>query len=375
MTTPMFSLMNTGSPMIEHHAAAREYGDLVHDAPAIDPQTPIEEVERMFLSDASLRCLIVVDGARQPIGMVMRERFHERMSKRFSPALYHEKPVSRLMDRDMACAEWGTDPVQLLEMAGARPEERMYDSLIMTRDREYIGVLPAKQLSELSTRVRRNAERKERAVLQSTLQAFDSIQGETGYVKKAAEEGKLHASAMMDKTLAGKTSLDHVSSSFQQVLEQVNDQAAEMEHLRQYTHAVADSIGVIRGWSDSCQMLALNASIEAARAGEYGLGFQVVAAEVRKLAMLTKAAAGQIEETLVQMIQALNEAIHTGERTREQVGMTATGVEAACGRFGQLLQAIAHDQERMAQIAACAQRVEQRAQAAHAELKRMAERD
>ncbi|WP_242069542.1 methyl-accepting chemotaxis protein [Paenibacillus dendritiformis] len=361
--------------MNEHRAAAREYDDLVHDAPAIDPQIPIEDVEEMFLSDSSLRCLIVVDEARQPVGIVMRERFHERMSKRFSPALYHEKPVSRLMDRDMACAEWGTDAAQLLELAGSRPEERMYDSLIMTSGGQYAGVLSAKQLSELSSRVRRNAERKERAVLQSTLQAFDSIQGETGYVRQAAEEGKMHASAMMDKTLAGKTSLDHVSSSFQQVLEQVNDQAAEMEHLRQYTHAVADSIGVIRGWSDSCQMLALNASIEAARAGEYGLGFQVVAAEVRKLAMLTKAATGQIEETLGQMIQALNQALHTGERTREQVGMTATGVEAACGRFEQLLRAIAHNQEQLAQIDACAQRVEQRAQAAHAELKRMAERD
>ncbi|BFH15446.1 hypothetical protein WJ0W_004190 [Paenibacillus melissococcoides] len=90
---------------------------------------------------------------------------------------------------------------------------------------------------------------------------------------------------------------------------------------------------------------------------------------------MTKAGTGQIEETLGQMIQALNQAVHTGERTREQVGMTATGVEAACGRFEQLLQAIAHNQERPAQIDACAQRVEQRAQAAHAELKRMAERD
>lgn len=375
MTMPILSLINPGSPQITHRGAVSEYDDLVHVAPEIDPRTPIEDVEDMFLSDSSLRCLIVVDGARQPIGIVMRERFHERMSKRFSPALYHEKPVSRLMDRDMACAEWGTDAAQLLELAGARPEERMYDSLIITSGGQYAGVLSAKQLSELSNRVRRNAERKEKAVMHSTLHAFDSIKGETGYVRQAAAEGKLHASAMMDKTLAGKTSLDDVSSAFQQVYGQVNDQAVEMEHLRQYTQAVADSIGVIRSWSDSCHMLALNASIEAARTGEHGLGFQVVATEVRKLAMLTKAATGQIEETLAQMVQALNQAVKTGERTREQVGMTASGVEAACGRFEQLLQAIAHNQEQLAQIDSCAQRMEERAQSAHAELRRMAERD
>lgn len=107
MTMPILSLINPGSPQITHRGAVSEYDDLVHAAPAIDPRTPIEDVEDMFLSDSSLRCLIVVDGARQPIRIVMRERFHERMSKRFSPALYHEKPVSRLTDRDMACAEWG----------------------------------------------------------------------------------------------------------------------------------------------------------------------------------------------------------------------------------------------------------------------------
>lgn len=76
MTMPMLSLINPGSPQIKHRGAAPEYDDLVHDAPAIDPWIPIEDVEDMFLSDSSLRCLIVVDGARQPIGMVTRERFH-----------------------------------------------------------------------------------------------------------------------------------------------------------------------------------------------------------------------------------------------------------------------------------------------------------
>ncbi|WCR27258.1 hypothetical protein L3476_00255 [Paenibacillus thiaminolyticus] len=53
------------------------------------------------------------------------------MSKRFSPALYHEKPVSRLMDRDMACAEWGTDASSWHRLMPARsawrsgPSQRM----------------------------------------------------------------------------------------------------------------------------------------------------------------------------------------------------------------------------------------------------------
>ncbi|WP_182914849.1 hypothetical protein [Paenibacillus thiaminolyticus] len=78
--------------------------------------------------------------------MYVRINFRVRWPLLASPALYHEKPVSRLMDRDMACAEWGTDAAQLLELAGARPEERMYDSLVITSGGQYAGVLSAKQL-------------------------------------------------------------------------------------------------------------------------------------------------------------------------------------------------------------------------------------
>jgi len=97
----------------------------------------------------------------------------------------------------------------------------------------------------------------------------------------------------------------------------------QMSNIRRGTHVVKDSITLladsseqiadiarlIAGITEQTNLLALNAAIEAARAGKHGLGFSVVAGEVRKLAEKAKVATGQITSLVVVNRDNINHAI------------------------------------------------------------------
>jgi methyl-accepting chemotaxis protein len=79
-------------------------------------------------------------------------------------------------------------------------------------------------------------------------------------------------------------------------------------------------------------LLALNAAIEAARAGQHGLGFRVVAGEVRKLAEQSSRAAEEVrsrvratQDQITRVVQAMKQ----GREAAQGVGSVATTVQGA----------------------------------------------
>ena len=75
--------------------------------------------------------------------------------------------------------------------------------------------------------------------------------------------------------------------------------------------ATTDKIGSIQKITSMLRMLALNAMIESARAGEHGLGFSVVAAEVREIAASVGQVAEQLQTELSTRIARLSERTQT----------------------------------------------------------------
>lgn len=112
-------------------------------------------------------------------------------------------------------------------------------------------------------------------------------------------------------------------------MDHASELAGELDGESREIGKLVDGITRIASQTD---LLALNAAIEAARAGQHGLGFRVVAGEVRKLAEQSARAAEEVRSkvraTQVQISRVV-ESMKQGREAAQGVGSVATTVQGA----------------------------------------------
>ena len=114
--------------------------------------------------------------------------------------------------------------------------------------------------------------------------------------------------------------------------------------LSQNVDAIKDVISAINDISERTNLLAMNAAIEAAHAGKAGLGFAVVAGEIRKLSEGTKANSANIEKTLKSMIDTLADAHHTAD----EAGTAMKWIDGKVDETRSTFQEITAEMDRLA---------------------------
>jgi hypothetical protein len=109
-------------------------------------------------------------------------------------------------------------------------------------------------------------------------------------------------------------SLDEANSRVETItkssegLSKISDQLLEQStHATQEVKNTDDVLNFIKRVADQTNLLGLNAAIEAARAGDKGLGFKVVADEIRKLSNETVSSTEKIRQTLTNIQNSVNE--------------------------------------------------------------------
>lgn len=97
------------------------------------------------------------------------------------------------------------------------------------------------------------------------------------------------------------TRADEVQNQARSAVSQSENGEQALDLLEASSNKISDFVAAINNISSKTNLLALNARIEAARSGKHGLGFEVVASEVKRLAEQTSDLSKEVEAQLEEL--------------------------------------------------------------------------
>jgi diguanylate cyclase (GGDEF)-like protein len=125
-------------------------GNLCVPIEMVSPNEIVSNVYEVFKCDPDCIGLCVVENERA-VGIVTQEKLSFQLSGYYGFALYQNKPISRIMDRNYLSVDYKT-PVSLVSsLAMSRSSDKLYDFIVVTEDEKYVGVVTIKDLLKKTT--------------------------------------------------------------------------------------------------------------------------------------------------------------------------------------------------------------------------------
>lgn len=178
------------------------------------------------------------------------------------------------------------------------------------------------QMSDLATKIN---------VVQKNVSEIDDL---TATTKSAVNDGMVIVTDL-------SSHVNDTTNVTKEIIEEINV-------LNQDALSINEIIETIEDIAEETDLLSLNASIEAARAGEAGRGFAVVADNIRKFAVRSNEAAGEIRKIVGALQNRMAHTIKTAGKASEIVAQQETSLNSTINIFSQIRDHVAqlsHDLE------------------------------
>ena len=138
----------------------------------------------------------------------------------------------------------------------------------------------------------------------------------------------------------GQSAIGRMEDTMRQILEASAAITAKLAVLSEKTANINSVVTTITKVADQTNLLSLNAAIEAEKAGEYGLGFAVVAMEIRRLADQTAVATYDIEKMVKEMQSAVAAGVMGMDKFSEEVRQGVDEVRQVSTQLAQMVQQV-----------------------------------
>ena len=117
----------------------------------------------------------------------------------------------------------------------------------------------------------------------------------------------------------GRGDLERMEATMQALASATASISSKLAVIAERANNIGAVVTTISKVAEQTNLLSLNAAIEAEKAGEYGLGFSVVAREIRRLADQTDVATLDIGRIVTEMRSAVSSGVMEMDRFGEQV--------------------------------------------------------
>jgi methyl-accepting chemotaxis protein len=135
----------------------------------------------------------------------------------------------------------------------------------------------------------------------------------------------------------GQQAVEASTAAMSSIAARVDTITARADDLSERTDRIDKILRVINDLAVQTNMLAFNAGIEAARAGTHGVGFTVVADEIRKLAERARAATGRVEEIVDEIRKETERTRVAGKAGAEEVQAGAALTRGVVGALDRIV--------------------------------------
>lgn len=139
---------------------------------------------------------------------------------------------------------------------------------------------------------------------------------------------------------SGREDLLEMEATMSQMMDATQSISSRLAVLSEKANNIGSVVSTINKVADQTNLLSLNAAIEADKAGEHGIGFGVVATEIRRLADQTAVSTWDIEQMVKEMQSAVSSGVMSMEKFSEEVRRGVAQVAKVGERLARIVKSV-----------------------------------